>query len=93
MEAERRYIDQWMDMGFPPETVALAYERTVFYKKDLNWRYLNGAPCAAGTTPAGIRPARWRRARRPAKRPRCPPVSPAAPAGDKDAWMRRYIKR
>ena len=42
VEAERRYIDQWMDMGFPPETVALAYERTVFYKKDLNWRYLNG---------------------------------------------------
>lgn len=29
VEAERRYIDQWMDMGFPPETVALAYERTV----------------------------------------------------------------
>ena len=22
--------------------MALAYERTVFYKKDLNWRYLNG---------------------------------------------------
>ena len=42
VEAERRYIDQWMDMGFPPETVALAYERTVFYKKDMNWRYLNG---------------------------------------------------
>ena len=42
VDAERRYITQWMDMGFPPETVALAYERTVFYKKDMNWRYLNG---------------------------------------------------
>ncbi len=42
VDAERRYITQWMDMGFPPETVALAYERTVFYKKELNWRYLNG---------------------------------------------------
>ena len=29
-------------MGFPPETVALAYDKTVFYKKELNWRYLNG---------------------------------------------------
>ena len=42
VEAERRYIADWMEQGFPPETVALAYERTVFYKKDLNWRYLNG---------------------------------------------------
>ena len=30
------------DKGFPPETVALAYDKTVFYKKELNWRYLNG---------------------------------------------------
>ena len=42
VEAESRYIADWMDMGFPPETVAMAYERTVFYKKDMNWRYLNG---------------------------------------------------
>lgn len=42
VEAESRYITEWMDMGFPPETVAMAYERTVFYKKDMNWRYLNG---------------------------------------------------
>ena len=42
VEAESRYITDWMDMGFPPETVAMAYERTVFYKKDMNWRYLNG---------------------------------------------------
>ena len=42
VEAESRYITDWMDMGFPPETVAMAYERTVFYKKELNWRYLNG---------------------------------------------------
>lgn len=31
-----------MDKGFPPETVALAYDKTVFYKKQLEWRYLNG---------------------------------------------------
>ncbi len=42
VEAESRYIADWMEMGFPPETVAMAYERTVFYKKDMNWRYLNG---------------------------------------------------
>lgn len=42
VESEGRYIADWMDKGFPPETVALAYDKTVFYKKELNWRYLNG---------------------------------------------------
>ena len=42
VDSEQRYINQWIDMGFPPETVALAYDKTVFYKKELNWRYLNG---------------------------------------------------
>lgn len=42
VEGEERYIADWMDKGFPPETVALAYDKTVFYKKELNWRYLNG---------------------------------------------------
>ena len=42
VEREKRYIADWMDKGFPPETVALAYDKTVFYKKELNWRYLNG---------------------------------------------------
>lgn len=42
VESEERYIADWMDKGFPPETVVLAYDKTVFYKKELNWRYLNG---------------------------------------------------
>ena len=42
VESEERYIADWMDKGFPPETVALAYDKTVFYKKELNWRYLTG---------------------------------------------------
>ena len=42
VESEERYIADWMDKGFPPETVALAYDKTGFYKKELNWRYLNG---------------------------------------------------
>ena len=42
VESEERYIADWMDKGFPPETGALAYDKTVFYKKELNWRYLNG---------------------------------------------------
>ncbi len=42
VDSEERYIRSWMDQGFSPEAVALAYDKTVFYKKELNWRYLNG---------------------------------------------------
>lgn len=42
VESEERYIRSWIDKGFTHEAVALAYDRTVFYKKELNWRYLNG---------------------------------------------------
>ena len=42
VESEERYIRSWMDKGFDAEAVALAYDKTVFYKKELNWRYLNG---------------------------------------------------
>ena len=31
--SEEKYISDWMDKGFPPETVALAYDKTIFYKK------------------------------------------------------------
>ena len=61
VESEERYITDWMDKGFPPETVALAYDKTVFYKKELNWRYLKGSS-AAGTKTAGTRRRRSARA-------------------------------
>lgn len=40
--SEEKYLLDWMGQGFPPETVALAYDKTVFYKQKLDWRYLNG---------------------------------------------------
>ena len=42
VDSEERYIRSWMEWGFPVETVALAYDRTVLQKHELNWRYLNG---------------------------------------------------
>ena len=88
VEAERRYINDWMDMGFPPETVALAYERTVMYKKDLNWRYLNGIL-------RRWHEAGWHTARQveQGEKGGKSVAGKTVPAGDKDAWMRRYIKR
>ena len=91
VEAESRYIADWMDMGFPPETVAMAYERTVFYKKDMNWRYLNGIlhrwHDSGWHTPQQVERGE---ARKPA---RTSPADGGQPGGQQNAWMRRYIKR
>lgn len=29
MASEEKYLNAWQEMGFPPETVALAYDKTV----------------------------------------------------------------
>ena len=91
VEAESRYISDWMDMGFPPETVAMAYERTVFYKKDMNWRYLNGIlrrwHDSGWHTPQQVQRGEER------KPSPTPPAGGEQSGGEQNAWMRRYIKR
>ncbi|MDR2502536.1 MAG: DnaD domain protein [Oscillospiraceae bacterium] len=39
--AERKYVSAWLDMGFPPETIALAYDRTVLQTGKLAWSYMD----------------------------------------------------
>ena len=41
VDAERDYIRQWLDWGFGPETVQIAYEKTVLSTGKLIWRYLH----------------------------------------------------
>lgn len=41
VEKERDYISSWVDMAIPDELIALAYERTVFKKGEMNWPYMN----------------------------------------------------
>ncbi len=38
---ERKYVDSWLEMGFPPETLAIAYDRTVVNTGRLTWRYMD----------------------------------------------------
>lgn len=38
---ERSYIDKWIEMGFGPEALALAADRTVVNTGELRWRYMN----------------------------------------------------
>jgi len=41
VEAERRYLDAWSDMGFEDAAIRLAYEKTVLKKQGMNWPYMN----------------------------------------------------
>lgn len=38
---EKEYIAGWLDMGFPDETIRLAYEKTVMKKRNLSWAYMD----------------------------------------------------
>lgn len=40
--SERNFIHQWLDWGFPPETIAIAYDITVTSIGKMNWHYCNG---------------------------------------------------
>ena len=42
VESEEKYLSAWLDMGFPPETVALAYDKTVLNCQKFKWSYCNG---------------------------------------------------
>ena len=40
--SEEKYLAAWVDMGFPAETVALAYDKTVLRCHEFKWAYCNG---------------------------------------------------
>ena len=41
VDTEEQFLSAWMDAGFPPETVAIAYDRTVTRCHDFQWNYCN----------------------------------------------------
>ena len=40
--SEEKYLNAWQEMGFAPEAVAIAYDKTVLKCHELKWAYLNG---------------------------------------------------
>ena len=40
--SEEKYLAAWQEMGFGPEAVALAYDKTVLKCHELKWPYCNG---------------------------------------------------
>ena len=70
VDRERNYINSWVELGISDELIAMAYERTVYNKGDMNWPYMHKILMAwhqagyrtpeqvkAGDKPAGKRPA------------------------------------
>ena len=39
---EERYLAAWLSWGFPPETVAIAYDKTIVRCHEFKWPYCNG---------------------------------------------------
>lgn len=38
---EKKYVESWLDMGFPMESIALAYDKTVVKTGGLTWKYMD----------------------------------------------------
>lgn len=85
VDSEERYITRWMEKGYSPELVALAYDQTIFYKKELNWRYLSAI--LRRWEEKG-----WRTAEDVEQGSQAPRQS-APKTGGADDWMSQYIKR
>lgn len=85
--AEEKYLSAWQEMGFGPEAVAMAYDRTVLRCHELKWPYLNGIlkrwHTAGWHTPAEIDAADH-----PASRQSAPAARPVPP----DPNMRKYVQ-
>lgn len=89
-KSEEKYLVLWQEMGFSPEAVALAYDKTVLKCHELKWAYCNGilkrwheaGLHTVEEIEAGDRPASAARQIR------------VADKGPEDvAWMKKYIEQ
>ena len=95
--SEEKYLTSWLEWGFPPEAVALAYDKTVLKCHEFKWAYCNGILKrwhAAGLhsldeIESQDRPGQG--AGTPGKKS---DSGTPAPVKEQDvAWMRKYIQR
>ena len=88
--SEEKYLQAWMDMGFPPEAVALAYDKTVLNCHELKWAYCNGI--LKRWHAAGLHTVDEIEKKDRPGQGKEPPATPAAKEQDV-AWMRKYIQQ
>ncbi len=89
--SEERYLTAWQEMGFPPEAVALAYDKTVLKCHEFKWAYCNGI--LRRWHQAGLHTvAEIEAADRPPSA-RHPAPSTAEKQPEDVTWMKKYIEQ
>lgn len=84
---EEKYVAKWIAMGFPPETLAIAYDKTVLRCHEFKWAYCDGIL------------KKWHEkglhtpdeALREAERGRTAKKEEEKSASSKNAWMKQYL--
>ena len=87
-------MNEWQEMGFQPEAVALAYDKTVMNCREFKWPYCNGI--LKKWHAAGLHTAEEIEAGDRKAAPRQPDTVPAnvRPTGGQPedlSWMKKYI--
>ena len=88
--SEEKYLTAWQEMGFPPETVAIACDKTVLKCHELKWPYCNGI--LKRWHEAGLHTVEEVEQRDRPRKPSQPPAEPQQQSSD-NAWMRRFIQQ
>ncbi|MCI9331969.1 MAG: DnaD domain protein [Oscillibacter sp.] len=92
VESEERFLLQWLEWGFPPEAVALAYDKTVLKCHEFKWSYCNGI--LRRWNEAGTRTLEEIEAGDVRKKPASQPERSVSGVPEKgNAWMRKYIQQ
>lgn len=88
---EQRYIDEWLALGYGPESLAIAYDRTVLSTGKLAWKYMDRIVRSWSEkglfTPEEIEAGDSRRSG-----PKCQPAAPSRSDSEKLADMRRLYE-
>ena len=87
--SEEKYLTAWLEMGFGPEAVAIAYDKTILRCGELKWAYCNGI--LKKWHEANLHTAEEIEAGDRAGQKPATAVQQAVPAGQEDySWMRKY---
>ncbi|MCD7946748.1 MAG: DnaD domain protein [Oscillospiraceae bacterium] len=100
-EKERGFLESWVEMGFPDESIRLAYERTLFQKQNMNWNYMNSILLRWHRqklhTPEEIEKGDTRPGHYRARKPLTQDAQGAQPGATRThedvEWLRAYMKR
>ena len=89
VESERKYVDSWLEMGFGPEALAIAYDRTVLGTGKLTWKYMD--TILRSWNDKGLYTPEDIEAKDPAGREKRRGPAPAASNSDKVEHMRKMV--